>query len=296
MPSFVTHCVFARLVLREAPPAAAQLCKALPAAYAWGSQGPDPFFFSPFAGTGSRLHQGRNSAEVFSAMAAAAEKPAAASFLLGFCTHYALDCVVHPYIEDCTRRLMEMEGLSNAAAHKRCESDLDAAVLRSLNYERPSAVPAYLFLGIHGTEWRASAHLLAVAGKAAGSQVSDRAAQGSMCLMRRFYELLHKNQMETLLRLAEAAAGQPEMLSSMCRPDAPRTVDILNRGRRVWTDWDGAPHTEDVRTLIRERAIPLALRLQACACAARRGGALFPAALFRLDYSGRQLPDSAVPT
>lgn len=134
MPSFVMHHYFAARVCELAPPELARICTAAPAAYSWGSQGPDPFFFIPLSGAsaqlGGRMHRG-HIAEVFRAMAQAAHGSAVAlAYLLGFCTHYALDRTVHPYIETQTQRLMKEYQLSNSAAHKLCEADLDAEVLR----------------------------------------------------------------------------------------------------------------------------------------------------------------------
>ena len=286
MPSFIVHHAFALETAQAAPSAVAHLCAAFPLAYSWGSQGPDPFFFSPWARIGSALHHDAGTATVFQSMAeAVGGSPGALAYLLGFCTHYALDCAVHPYIEDQTRRLMACRNLSSTAAHKLCETDLDAAVLRAHGCACPSAVPAYRLLNAAALEFREAARLLAVAGG-----VTPRQAGTAMRSMRRIYRLLHGSRaVRTALPLIESALGQRQAVSSMLRADAPLPEDTLNRAHRVWRDWEGVPHTEDFRTLVERQALPLALELQRAACAAARKGRPFPGGLFPLNYSGRRV-------
>lgn len=286
MPSFIAHHAFAAEAAHAAPTAAARLCAAFPTAYSWGSQGPDPFFFSPWARVGSALHHGAGTVAVFQSMAdAAGGSPAALAYLLGFCTHYAFDCTVHPYIEDQTRLLMARRSLSSAAAHKLCETDLDAGILRAHGYASPSTVPAYRLLDVSAPECREAARLLAAAGG-----VTPRQARAAMRSMRCIYRLLHGGgAVRTVLPLIEDALGQRQAVSSMLRADAPLPEDTPNRARRVWRDWDGEPHTEDFRTLAERHALPLALKLQRAACAAVRKGVPFPDGLFPLNYSGQRV-------
>lgn len=71
MPSFIVHHAFALETAQAAPSAVAHLCAAFPFAYSWGSQGPDPFFFSPWARIGCALHHDAGTAAVFQSMAEA---------------------------------------------------------------------------------------------------------------------------------------------------------------------------------------------------------------------------------
>lgn len=288
MPSFIVHHAFALKAAHAAPPAVSRLCAAFPVSYIWGSQGPDPFFFSPWARIGSSLHHDGTTAAVFQSLADAVNSsPAALAYLFGFCTHYALDCTTHPYIEDETRLIMERRNLSSTAAHKLCETDLDAALLRARGYTSPSAVPAYRLLNTTAPEWREAARLLAVAGG-----VTPDKAQVSMRSMRRIYKLLHSSRtIRTVLPLAESALGQRQIISSMLRADALLPEDAPNRAHRIWRGWDGAPHAEDFRTLTERQALPFALSLQRAACAAARKGIPFPAGLFPLNYSGQRVND-----
>lgn len=288
MPSFIAHHAFALAAAHAAPPAVSRLCAAFPTAYSWGGQGPDPYFFSPWAHIGSALHHDGGTAAVFQALADAVNNsPAALAYLLGFCTHYALDRTTHPYIEDQTHLIMERRGLSNAAAHKLCETDLDAALLRAHGYTSPSAVPAYRLMDTTAPEWREAARLLAVAGG-----VSSGKSQAAMHSMRRVYRLFHGSRaIKATLPRIESAVGQRQVISSMLRADTPLPEDTPNRAHRIWRDRDGAPHTEDFRTLAERYALPLAQKLQHAACAAARRGVPFPADLFSRNYSGQRMND-----
>lgn len=300
MPSFVMHHYFAARVCETAPPELARVCTAAPAAYSWGSQGPDPFFFLPLRGKsarlGSRMHRG-NIAEAFQAMAQEAHGSAAAlAYLLGFCTHYALDRTVHPYIEAQTRQLMEHYQLSGSAAHKLCETDLDAALLRWRGSVDPAAEPAYKLLDTASAEVPEAARMLAAAGNAAGGRISAAKAEQSMHFMRAAYTLFHygRNGRNGLAR-AEDALHCTGAVSPLLRQSQPLPEDTPNRSRRVWEDWEGRTHTETFRTLAEETALPFARTLQLAACAACRRGQPFPERLFLLDYSGRQLKQSPSP-
>lgn len=293
MPSYVTHDDFAARVRKAAPPAIARSCEAAPDAYSWGSQGPDPFFFDLCGGTarlGGQMHRGRI-AEAFEALAArAGRSEAAAAYVFGFCTHYALDRTAHPYVGHQLRRLMARYGIGEAAAHKLCETDLDAAVLLAQGKD-PAKEPAYRLLNA-GTPARAAVcDMLAAAGNAAGGRVTAKDAERSMRAMHEVYRLLHQpGALGAALRCGEKLARQPGALSAMIRRSELLPDDSLNEARRVWLDGQGRPRREDFWTLLETEALPFALKLQRAACAAIRKGQPFPPELFDRDYSGNPLP------
>ncbi len=294
MPSYITHYSFADQVRRQAPPAAVRACETVPAAYFWGSQGPDPFFFALGNGhimqLGGRMHR-TAVLDVFQAMAEAVGDSAAAfAYLLGYCTHYALDRAVHPYIEDQAHRLSVRYRLSESAAHKFCEADLDAAVLLADGRPAPAAVPAFRLLDLSCCD--AAARMLAVGGNAAGGTVTAGQAERAMRTMRKVYGMLHySRRAEKILRVGESLFGQLGMLSAMIRPNRLLPEDSLNRAHRVWLDWEGRSCREDFYTLVERDALPDALVLQRAVCAACRLGRPLPGQLFRLDYGGKKLPD-----
>ncbi len=298
MPSYVMHHHFAKLVQDAAPRAVAQVCEAAPDAYFWGSQGPDPFFFAVCNGDtaklGGKMHRG-SIGEAFNAIAAQASGSAAGTaYLFGFCTHYALDRTAHPYIEDQTRRLMAHYGIGSSAAHKLCETDLDASVLLERG-EDPATYPAYRILDSETPSRAVIGSLLAAAGNAAGGEVSAQDASRALRAMYEVYRLLHERRaLGGALRIGERLARQPGVLSAMIRRSELLPDDSLNRARRAWLDWEGRTHTEDFRSLMEADALAFALKLQRAACAAARRGCAFPPELFDRDYSGRQLDRRAV--
>ena len=244
MPSFVMHHYFAARVCELAPPELARICTAAPAAYSWGSQGPDPFFFIPLSGAsaqlGGRMHRG-HIAEVFRAMAQAAHGSAVAlAYLLGFCTHYALDRTVHPYIETQTQRLMKEYQLSNSAAHKLCEADLDAEVLRWRGVTDPAKEPAYKLLNASSPEVPEAARMLAAAGNAVGGQVTAAKAAQAMHLIHLAYAVFHYGRgSQKGIVLAERAlsgsgfhpvSAKPAFAGRHAEP-LPQHLEGLGRGR-----------------------------------------------------------------
>lgn len=293
MPSYVTHHHFAGLVRKAAPPAIARICAAAPGAYDWGSQGPDPFFFAVgsdrIARLGGQMHR-TGIAASFEAMAEkAGDSVPALAYLFGFCTHYALDCTAHPYIEGQTRRLMAQYGVGSSAAHKLCEADLDTAVLLEQGRD-PVRYPAYRLLDAGTPARPAVCEMLAAAGNAAGGSVTADDAGRSLRAICEVYRLLHEGRvLGGALRFGERLARQPGALSAMLRQPELLPDDSLNLSHRVWLDWEGRAHTDDFRTLMETDALALAVKLQKAACAASRRGRPFPPGLFTRDYSGRLL-------
>ena len=103
MPEGYTH---ARTANRAA--ALAQLEIAHPAAFACGANGPDIFFCyrawksgekrgENLPELGSRMHD-ENTGAFLRALVKYAATPAQRSYALGFLSHYAADCTVHPYV------------------------------------------------------------------------------------------------------------------------------------------------------------------------------------------------------
>ena len=103
MPEGYTH---VRTANRAA--ALAQLEIAHPAAFACGANGPDIFFCyrawksgekrgENLPELGSRMHD-ENTGAFLRALVKYAATPAQRSYALGFLSHYAADCTVHPYV------------------------------------------------------------------------------------------------------------------------------------------------------------------------------------------------------
>lgn len=103
MPESYTHIRIARHALRLAGLEAADN-----AAFVWGANGPDTLFCyrawrskkergEDLPTIGSRLHRENTGAFLLS-LVQNAKTPSQKSYVLGYLTHYAADCVLHPYI------------------------------------------------------------------------------------------------------------------------------------------------------------------------------------------------------
>ena len=104
MPSYSTHCIFARELLP-------QLYSYVDFALMVGTQGPDIFFFhrafpwmpgKSMRKIGSALHRSKP-ADILEAMRyycskLSGQKDIAKSYVNGFIMHYALDRLCHPYV------------------------------------------------------------------------------------------------------------------------------------------------------------------------------------------------------
>ena len=106
MPALVSHHLFADSALKQAQPYLANAAAAAPMAFRWGAQGPDLFFYyQPFyenhiSRIGHCLHEERV-ARMFAELVAECSRlntPEATAYLLGFCCHYVLDRMAHPFI------------------------------------------------------------------------------------------------------------------------------------------------------------------------------------------------------
>lgn len=141
MPSYSTHCIFAREMLP-------QLYTAIDfdlneEALMTGTQGPDIFFFhrvfpwmpgKPLRKTGSELHRSKP-ADILENMRdycnnISKQKDIATSYIYGFIMHYALDRLCHPYVYCLQNKIVEKNPLTNPhTAHNTVEFSMDTYLL-----------------------------------------------------------------------------------------------------------------------------------------------------------------------
>lgn len=141
MPSYSTHCIFAR--------------ELLPKLYTFvdfdlneealmaGTQGPDIFFFhrvfpwmpgKPMRKIGSLLHRAKP-ADILENMRSycntvSNQKDIARSYIYGFIMHYALDRLCHPYVYSLQNKITEESPLTNPhTAHNTIEFSMDSYLL-----------------------------------------------------------------------------------------------------------------------------------------------------------------------
>lgn len=128
MPESYTHLRIARRALQLAGLEAAD-----PAAFLWGSNGPDTLFCyrvwrskknrgEDLPTLGSRLHR-ENTGLFLRSLIRNANTPSQKSYVLGYLTHYAADCTLHPYIFALTK---EGEPFAKPGGHGYLEIGIDS--------------------------------------------------------------------------------------------------------------------------------------------------------------------------
>ena len=138
MPSYVTYHIFAATVQRVTSDSVAHIASSYPAAYRWGSQGPDPLalYHAPFPSALRRLANRvctEPPAPLFESLckaAVASHNTAALAYVFGFCTHYALSRVTYSFVSAQADRLSQfMPGYSAEARRHLVESDIDGVMI-----------------------------------------------------------------------------------------------------------------------------------------------------------------------
>lgn len=140
MPAAYAHYRFGFRVLPELPPQVQSCIRRNRRMYDLGLHGPDFLFFhNPIAKdilfqTGNRIHMmpGSDFFTHASRQLRLAPSESAASYLYGVLTHFALDSVCHPFIQECAD--------SGAVSHMELESELDRHLLELEGKPKPHEV------------------------------------------------------------------------------------------------------------------------------------------------------------
>lgn len=271
MPFYATHHIFAATVQRITNDSAAHIAESYPAGYRWGAQGPDALYYyhTPFSSALSRLARRMHSespALLFEALCEAAiqqHDTAALAYVFGFCTHYALDRVTHPFLRAQTEQLaLYMSGYSTEARLKLVENDIDGIMIANFMAANPSNFEAYALLDPNAAECTVLARVLSAAAKSAyKAPISPAAVYRSLHDMRRLLHLAHSGShiRNHLLRF-EKLTGRNGLASAFLRPAQPLAADCANRSHRNWGTND-SPRCDSFFDLF-DAAIPLAVSLQ----------------------------------
>lgn len=270
MPAYVAHHIFATTVQRVTGESAARMAALYPAAYRWGAQGPDPLYYyhMPFAGPVGRLAARMHSSPpdvLFEALCAAAVKQrdtAALAYVFGFCTHYALDRVVHAFTVAQAERLREtFPTYSAAARYHLVESDIDG-VLIAAYISGEAAFEAYRLLDPNAAECTVLARVLSKAAQQAlGARLSPSTVYRALHDMRRTQRLAHSGApVKRHVQRVERLVGKAGLASSMLRPIEPLAADCVNAAHLPWESENGT--RTDSFTDLFDAAVPLAVSLQ----------------------------------
>lgn len=147
MPAYVTHSLFGRDVLASAPnQEIQQLIQQRPVPFEWGLQGPDLLFFNGTLDVmrdhtlnrlGGLIHREQTAAlfhwlcEYLLSIKRAQGYENTLSYALGFCCHYSLDSVAHPFIYYMQEKLKKtLPERWHRGVHNKLESDIDSEICR----------------------------------------------------------------------------------------------------------------------------------------------------------------------
>lgn len=271
MPFYATHHIFAATVQRVTNDSVAHIAASYPAGYRWGAQGPDPLYYyhMPFSGALGRLARRmhtESTADLFEALCAAAAEQhdtAALAYVAGFCTHYALDRVTHPFIRAQVERLaLYMPGYSTEALYKLVENDIDGIMIASYISTSPAKFEAYRLLDPHAAECTVLARVLSSAAKTTyKTQISPAAVYRSLHDMCRLLHLAHSgSHIRSQLIHLERLMRKHGLASAFLRPSQPLAADCANQEHRSWSV-HGSARTDSFFDLF-DAAVPLAVSLQ----------------------------------
>lgn len=300
MPALVSHHLFAESALKQAKPYLADAAASAPAAFHWGAQGPDLFFYhqplrkSHVSRTGHWMHEQRVS-RMFSQLTAECahlDTPEATAYLLGFCCHYTLDRLAHPFVTYIANYRIDplYPQLSYEAQHVLCESELDRALIAATYPGNPAEFRSYTLLSADAkTANTISAMLSNSIWAAYGTRIPPKAVKSSMRSMLRIQHLLHdrNGRRYSTIRWLECRTHASGFVSSLIRPVVPLDTDCTNISHRPWID-AAAPRLRqytDYFQIFEQAQRPAAQLMDACYDAVQTGNPL-PARLFPTNYLG----------
>lgn len=300
MPALVSHHLFAESALKQAQPYLANAAAAAPLAFRWGAQGPDilfyhqPLYENSVSRTGHRIHNERVS-RMFSAMVsecAHMNTPEASAYLLGFCCHYTLDRLAHPFVTYIANHRIDplYPQLSYDAQHNLCESELDRALIAAAHSGNPAYFQSYMLLSIDNkTANTIGAMLSNSIWTVYGTRIPPKAIKSSMRSMLHIQHLLHdrSGRRHSTVSWIERHIGSSGFVSSLIRPIHPLDTDCVNMSHQPWID-AATPRLHrdtDYFQILEQAQRPATQLMEACYDAVQTGDPL-PQYLFPTNYLG----------
>lgn len=239
-----------------------------------GSQGPDPLFLMGMfplrpSSRPSKLAKSmhtRRTGRFLCALAREAKAGGAAerAYAMGYFTHYAVDCAVHPYVYT---QSYDKKGKYSSPMHMSLERNWDTLAWRSEGRKgTPFSMPC---LEEARADWPAVAALVA----RVANEVYPELDVTEDALMRAYSDTCLANRLTysphglkyALYWLVERIAFIPGLVTAQCCPARTRRGDLLNREGRPWRA-AAAPDVERSETVE-----------ELCAAGVRRGAELLTA-------------------
>lgn len=239
MPQYVTHAIFAEQVKSHGDDALKRISSLYPVAYGWGAQGPDPLTYhhAPFSGhlmrVASRLHA-EPARALFEALCVAAMQQhtiAALSYVLGFCTHYALDRTTYALLAEKSRILAAQRPWhTEDACRQMVLADIDAFMIGTYITPDVTTYKAYRLLRFESTECTVLSKTLSAAiHTVCGIRIKPASIIRSMQDAKRFFSITHNlPQDASLSRSTARKFGQNIPLACYTRPSVPLALDCAN--------------------------------------------------------------------
>lgn len=271
MPFFVTHHIFSSTVQRITEDDAAQIAAQYPAGYRWGSLGPSPlsFYHAPFPNMTAQLPYRiyeEPSAPLFEALCRTAirqDNPAALAYVLGFCTHYALERVSSSFIKAQANQLIfSFPSGSPIMRRHIVESSLDHIMTAEyITSDNSATYKAYRLLETNAAECIILSRTLAESlNRAYGIQISPATAYRSLHDMRKVFHLLYHNISANRRGRLSHWLKREGLLFSPLQNNQQLEENCANPNHRIWES-DTETRTESFFDLF-DAAIPLAVSLQ----------------------------------
>lgn len=259
MPAFATHQIFGQECLEGM--FSGELTHTVlrhKTVFYLGCQGPDIFFFNPFlmerkgkVGLGSRMHRSRTNDffQVYLNQLLKLDDPweleVGISYLLGFLTHYTLDCTLHPYVYSRTGYTTgDRDSASQTMPlHQRLEAVMDMQILMAKRERMPSAYYPERKISLTRQELSVVAGLLSrTIRKVYRVMLTVPQVKLSyLCLrivMRLVYD--HSGKKTNQIRRLESLIFRHALLGDMMvSDDLTDEIDVMNRQGTFWSSpWD----------------------------------------------------------
>jgi hypothetical protein len=230
--------------------------------YRWGAQGPDIWFYHALINPlnsqrrwGNRIHA-KNVDLTMEALldctldAQGSEKDGRFAYFCGFLTHYALDCVAHPFVHS---------RCGNHQYHTMFEAEMDTALL-ALSGESPKTLPPSLNMPALSTKEAAIVVAMQSAvverwGETVPEGVLPSIVQKVPAILKRQHDPRgRKRRLATALE--RLIAGRPAISRFLFPLVADEERDVLNLRHHVWPlPWSGEPRTDDFLSLLEAAAL-----------------------------------------